>query len=76
MGEMQTTADGRPYWENADYAGANQIVRANLKLGCRAVITMGYYLKCIRENSLYRDGGYKSFGEYVKTECRLTGTPA
>lgn len=76
MGEIQTTVDGRPYWETFGYEDADAVVKANLRNGCRAVIAMGYYLKHIRENRLYRDGGYKSFGEYVRVECGLSETVA
>lgn len=76
MGEIQTTADGRPYWERFGYKDANTVVKTSLRNGCRAVIAMGYYLKHIRENGLYQDGGYKSFGEYVRTECGLSETAA
>lgn len=76
MGEMEVKADKKPYWETMDYRASNMIIKANLKNGCRAVIAMGYYLKHIRENRLYKDGGYKSFGEYVKTECGLSESAA
>lgn len=43
-----------------------------MRVGCRSVIAMGYYLKRIRDNRFYRDGGYKNFGEYAKAECGMT----
>lgn len=72
MGEMRTTAEDRPYWETTDYESSNRIVRANMRIGCRSVIATGYYLKRIRDNRFYRDGGYKNFGEYAKAECGMT----
>ncbi len=76
MGELETRAGERPYWETIDYAGANQIVKGNLLTGQKAAIAIGYYLKHIRENRLYLEGGYQSFGEYVKAECGLSESAA
>ena len=59
-----------------DYSGANQIVKGNLMTGQRAAIAIGYYLKHIRDNQLYREGGYRSFGEYVRAECGLSESTA
>lgn len=79
MGELDKLiikAEERPYWEDMDYSGANQIVKGNLMTGQRAAIAIGYYLKHIRDNQLYREGGYQSFGEYVRAECGLSESTA
>ena len=79
MGELDKLiikAEERPYWEDMDYSGANQIVKGNLMTGQRAAIAIGYYLKHIRDNQLYREGGYRSFGEYVRAECGLSESTA
>ena len=76
MGGLDTRAGERPYWEDMDYSGANQIVKGNLMTGQRAAITIGYYLKHIRDNRLYLEGGYQSFGEYVRAECGLSESTA
>lgn len=79
MGELDKLiikAEERPYWEDMDYSGANQIVKGNLLTGQRAAIAIGYYLKHIRDNQLYLEGGYQSFGEYVRAECGLSESTA
>ena len=76
MGGLDTRAGERPYWEDMDYSGANRIVKGNLMTGQRAAITIGYYLKHIRDNQLYLEGGYQSFGEYVRAECGLSESTA
>lgn len=76
MGGLDTRAEERPYWEDMDYNGANRIVKGNLMTGQRAAITIGYYLKHIRDNQLYLEGGYQNFGEYVRAECGLSESTA
>ena len=76
MGELDSRAEERPYWEEMNYDGSNQIIKGNLMTGQRAAITIGYYLKHIRENRLYLEGGYQSFGEYVRAECGLSESTA
>lgn len=73
---IERPADERPWWEDCNYASSNQIVQGNLRTGQRAAIALGYYLKHIRENKLFLDGGYHSFGEYVKTECGFSESTA
>ncbi len=66
----------RPYWETCTYTESNNIILGNLQTGQRAAIAIGYYLKHIRENKLYLDGGYQSFGEYVRAECGMSESTA
>lgn len=66
----------RKYWEEVDYKGANLFVKSNLMTGQRAAIAIGYYLKRIRDERLYLDGGYASFAEYVRAECGLSESTA
>ena len=69
-------ADEQPYWETCTYTESNNIILCNLQTGQRAAIAIGYYLKHIRENKLYLDGGYHSFGDYVKAECGMSESTA
>ena len=66
----------KKYWEEVDYKGANLFVKSNLMTGQRAAIAIGYYLKRIRDEHLYLDGGYASFAEYVRAECGLSESTA
>lgn len=75
--EMEIMAvEERPYWETCTYTESNNIILCNLQTGQRAAIAIGYYLKHIRENKLYLDGGYQSFGEYVRAECGMSESTA
>lgn len=76
MGELEVRLEERPYWETIDYTGANRIVQGNIKTGQQAAITMGYYLKRIRDEKLYLEGGYQNFGEYAKAECGMSESAA
>lgn len=78
MGEEMEirAAQERPYWETCTYNESNSIIHGNLETGQRAAITIGYYLKHIRENKLYLDGGYQNFGEYVRAECGMSESTA
>lgn len=66
----------KKYWEEVDYKGANLFVKSNLMTGQRAAIAIGYYLKRIRDERLYLDGGYVNFAEYVRAECGLSESTA
>ena len=50
-------ASDRPYGETVDYVGANRIVQGNLRTGQQAIVSMGYYLKRIRDERLFQAGG-------------------
>lgn len=76
MEETMIPASDRPYWETVDYAGANRIVQGNLRTGQQAIVSMGYYLKRIRDERLFQAGGYRNFGEYVRTECGMSESAA
>ena len=57
MEETMIPASDRPYWETVDYVGANRIVQGNLRTGQQAIVSMGYYLKRIRDERLSQAGG-------------------
>ena len=45
---------------------AEGCIEANLVTTARMYVATGYYLKRIRDDRLYEEGGYKNFEEYVR----------
>lgn len=45
---------------------AEGCIEANLVTAARMYVATGYYLKRIRDDRLYEEGGYKNFEEYVR----------
>lgn len=57
----------RPKWyENIGLEDAETFIAANLKSAARSVIAIGYYLKYIRDQELYREAGYENIWDYAR----------
>ncbi|MDD3253932.1 MAG: hypothetical protein PHV18_15415 [Lachnospiraceae bacterium] len=54
------------YYKHVGLEDAEAFIRANLQSAARNVISIGYYLKHIRDNELYLEAGYKDIWEYAR----------
>lgn len=72
MEELETSAvketapTARKWYEGVSLEDAEIYIRANLKSAARSVIAIGYYLKCVNRNELFKEAGYKDICEYAK----------
>ncbi|MFR6346409.1 MAG: hypothetical protein ACLUN9_06480 [Enterocloster aldenensis] len=66
-GAVEKTAPAAQKWyEGVSLEDAEIYIQANLKSAARSVIAIGYYLKCVNRNELFKEAGYKDICEYAK----------
>lgn len=72
MEELETSAvketapAAQKWYEGVSLEDAEIYIQANLKSAARSVIAIGYYLKCVHRNELFKEAGYKDICEYAK----------
>lgn len=71
MEGLETSAErespaAQPWYEGVSLEDAEIYIQANLKSAARSVIAIGYYLKCVNKNELFKEAGYKDICEYAK----------
>lgn len=72
MEELETSAvketapAAQKWYEGVSLEDAEIYIQANLKSAARSVIAIGYYLKCVNRNELFKEAGYKDICEYAK----------
>lgn len=60
----------------AGYADSVAIIKENFQSMVENVVSNGFYLKHIRDNKLFMDGGYNTFAEFAKEEFGLSESSA
>ncbi len=73
---MFPSADNKEWYKKVGYDDSCEIIRENLKSAANSFITIGYYLKHIRDEKLYEGAGYSSIWECAKQEFGLNETAA
>jgi hypothetical protein len=53
-----------------------QYIRANINSASRSFVAIGYYLKYIRDNQLYKDEGYTGISDFAKAEFGISAAQA
>lgn len=62
--------------QNLTYSEADAILQDNLNSIKRSYVAVGYYLKRIRDDELFFDGGYKSVWDYAEDRFGIKRTTA
>lgn len=62
----ETAPAAQKWYEGVSLEDAEIYIQANLKSAARSVIAIGYYLKCVNRNDLFKEAGYKDICEYAK----------
>lgn len=60
----------------AGYEESRDVIKSSFISMSEDVVTIGFYLKHIRDWELYKEGGYTSFGEFAKNELGLSPSSA
>lgn len=68
--------NGDNWYEKVGYEDSVDIVKDNMVDAAKSFISIGYFLKHIREEKLYLKGGYKSFKDCALGEFGLNETAA
>ena len=53
------------YQDEIPLEDVERYIQADLKTAARSVISIGYWLMYVRDNELFREGGYSSINEYA-----------
>lgn len=68
----------KPWYAECSLDDVRCFIRANLKSVARSVVAVGYYLKSVRDRSLWMDAeqGYESVWDFAQTEFGLSKSTA
>ena len=64
------------WYESVSLKDAKKFIRANLTNAARSFIAIGYYLKHIRDQELYREDGHESVWEFAQAEYGISKSTA
>lgn len=56
------------WWDHMTYADAKNFIRDNIRCMARDYIAIGFYLRKVRDEKLFLDGGYASVHEFAYEE--------
>lgn len=56
----------KKWYEDIPYEEAKKIISANIREMSQSFIAVGYYLKYVRDNALYREDGYNTIWEFAE----------
>lgn len=56
----------KKWYEDVPYEEAKKIISANIRGMSQSFIAVGYYLKHIRDNALYKEDGYNTIWEFAE----------
>ncbi len=76
MGELREQ-ETKPWWKtDMSYEEVKGFISANIKNIARSFISVGYYLKVVRDRGLYLEGGYGSVWEFAQDTYGMSRTTA
>lgn len=64
--KIDELANERKWYAEVPYADVKKIISANIKSMSQSFIAVGYYLKYVRDNDLYREDGYNTIWEFAE----------
>ena len=75
-GQLEDHPDRQEWYEIVSFQDAKAIIRANLATAARSFIAIGFYLKHIRDQELYREDGFGSIWEFAQAEYGISKSTA
>lgn len=73
MGEMEKTGE---WYLSTTYNDAKKIIRINIRGMAKNFITVGFYLKHIRDNRMYEEDGYASIWDFADDQYGISRSTA
>lgn len=64
------------WYRDVNYEDSLDLIRENFLSAQKSFVAIGYYLKHIKKNELYKDGGYQNIWECAQKEFGLSDTTA
>lgn len=72
--EISSTVE--PWYQNVNLDDSKTFIRTNLGSAARSFIAVGYYLKHIRDDELFREDGYDNIWEFAQVEFGISKSTA
>lgn len=72
--EISSTVE--PWYQNVNLDDSKTFIRTNLGSAARSFIAVGYYLKHIRDDELFREDGYDNIWEFAQAEFGISKSTA
>ena len=71
--ELQEVIDSNPEWyKDLLYQDVKIFIKDNINSASRSFVAIGYYLKYVRDNQLYKEDGYTGVSEFAKAEFGIS----
>lgn len=74
--EQQAVAIDLKWYADVKLSEIKQFIRAEINTVSRTFVSIGYYLKYIRDKQLYKDDGYTGITEFAKAEFGISAAQA
>ena len=75
--EMQNLMDSNLEWyKELQYQDVKVYIRDNINSASRSFVAIGYYLKYVRDNQLFKEDGYSGISEFAKAEFGISPAQA
>lgn len=67
--ELQEVIKNNPEWyKNLQYKDVKVFIKDNINSASRSFVAIGYYLKYVRDNQLFKEDGYQNIWEFAQNE--------
>lgn len=77
---MEETAPVQPaeikWYKSVSYEDAKVFIKSNITSAARSFITIGYYLKLVRDKEMYREDGHETIWDFAKAEYGISQSTA
>ena len=75
--ELQEVINSNPEWyKNIQYEEVKIFIKDNINSASRSFVAIGYYLKYVRDNQLFKEDGYTGISEFAKAEFGISAGQA
>ena len=65
---------GEMWYTNLGYDELKRFIKSNIQSMTREFVSVGYYLKYIRDNEMYLEDGYESIWEFAEDQYGIQRT--
>ena len=64
--KMDELVNDKKWYAEIEYGEVKRIISANIRTMSQSFIAVGYYLKYVRDNALYKEDGYNTIWEFAE----------
>ncbi len=71
-GSAVFSGDNKPWYENVSYEDSKDLIREKINSAKESFVSIGYYLKYIKKNELYKEDGYDDIHSFAQAEFNFS----